>query len=438
MFRNTNIMLLTASVLLSTSVLSPYLSSRVVHDHDIFKKWLRVQRVYKDSNFLTMTKHVNNDDFLPQFRLTFEENFQNLKEARYLLKPLTAGLISEDGYQMQPPMSDMMKDIFTRIYEALEHNPQELIHLLQESGISTPHVEKQETEKHFNFTVEKYKALIRLFFPTNLSLTQDSYLFNVGNRLFEYCFEDATFPHYQQLLMNKQEYPLVRFINTLLWFHLVGDGWKHWHRSCLDALKQEAAQEKKVVYIAGGNDFYQLLKEGIYTIDIVDPFLPSQDRYYAQNWEWLVNGEINDEILCSFDNKKITLKRIKQQKLGTHHIKVGEKLAEIPKALVEWEVYDNENEEVIGKVSIHRRFAQQQDFDINAAVVCSYDEAVYAVQPDILDGWGINPGLFEADQKVYIKQLRKPINKNILMNIKTATMLNYTDVRFINYASDPN
>ena len=437
MLHNAKTRLLIAGALFCASF-GQYLPARVVHDYDIFRKWLRVQRVYEDKDFSTMSTQLN-EKFLTRFKDSLEENFKNLRELRYILEKITAGQVTQTGYHLAPPMHESMQGTLTEVYDSLQNNPQRFVDLLKESGISTPEADKLETSKHFEFTVEKYKAFMRLLFPTKLTLSQDEYLFNVGNRLFEYCFEDATFPHYQQLLMNKKEYPLVRCINTLLWFQLVGDGWKHWHKSCLNGLKQEAVQGKKLVYIAGGNDFYQLLKEGIYNIDIIDPFLPSQNRYYAQNWEWLVNGEIDDEILCSFDSKKITLKRTQQTKLGSHHVKTPEgKLVELSKGKIIWKVYDNNNEEAVGSITIHRRFAQQKDFDPAAAVVCSYDEAIYAVQPEILDGWGINPGLFTADQKIYIKQLRKPINKDVLMNIKAATMLNFTDVRFINYASDPN
>jgi hypothetical protein len=272
-----------------------------------------------------------------------------------------------------------------------------------------------------------------------LELTQDECLFAVGSRLFEYCFEDATYPHYQQLLVSQQDYPLVRFINSTLWYLLVGDGWKHWHDNCLKSLEAEAAAGKTINYIAGGNDFYQMLKRGIYNIRIIDPFLPSQDRYYAENWQWLIQGDINDEIICNFDTHRLVLKRAKHVKKGTMHTKLSTgHIVALPQTETTWEIYKSDEAKSVGNVVIDRKFAEQDDFSPDAAVVCSYDELLYAIVPEVLNGWGINPGKINSQQNIYVKQLRKPVDKNTLMNMRSASMLNYTDVRFINYASDPH
>src|SRR5258708_21754380 len=103
-----------------------------------------------------------------------------------------------------------------------------------------------------------------------------------------------------------------------------------------------------------------------------------------------------------------------------------------------WNVYKR-NSDQVGRVTMLRRPLMQDDFKVahNRSFLMSYQELTHIAMPDILNGWGIDPTLFDDTIKIYVKQLSRPIGKDILYNIRIASMLNVSNLGFINLAPNP-
>ena len=183
-----------AVIVYSSLALHQHIHAKSLYDYNVFEKWIKIQRVYEDSNITTMSQQLD-DAFLSRFKTSFEKEFKNLKDLNHFLKYITGDQISEEGYFIAPPLNNSMKESFKNIYSALQNNPIDFIKLLQNNNFSNEQVNTQEQSAHYDATVEKYKAFMRLLFPTLLDLQQDEFLFAVGNRLFEYCFNEKTFQH---------------------------------------------------------------------------------------------------------------------------------------------------------------------------------------------------------------------------------------------------
>ena len=212
-----------------------------------------------------------------------------------------------------------------------------------------------------------------------------------------------------------------------MWFHLVGEGWKDWHQNCLDALKKEHDQGKRITYLAGGNDMYQLVKHGIYNIDIIDPMLPSQPDYYAEGWLWLIkkNG-LGDKIIFNFDkNTTVIMKRVgyKEFELFDASLSTGDTV-KIRHSKTTWNLYNKKNMKKLGTITIDRRFARQADLVINKnakkALLFSFNEMYFVDAPQSFGGWGIDTSVVKQDTKIFVKQLRKPITKSTWAHLRKA------------------
>lgn len=427
-----------------------YLNPISAHTHqasyNVFKTWIRVQKVFEDRNFIELTNNLSEDIFLKKFKKNFEKTYTLLTKFDAFLPALTGNVVNDYGYQFEQTISPEMYETFYFLYSALESDPAAFIAFLKDNQFATAITNQTEGFDHYDVTINKYKALVNLLCTHPSRQVQEELGHALANRFFEYCFNAQTFSEYQQLLMNTELYPLARFLHGVLWNYLVGSGWKHWHKNTLDTLQERAAQGHKIVYIAGGNDIYQLLKRGIYTIDIIDPFLPSQNAYYAKNWQWFVVGQgksngIGDTISCDFDTKNIVLKRSTFEQGDTFYNKLANNtLVPLQKSITTWLVLDAQTLENLGTITIHRRFTKQEDFDIKPqqTLLMSYDEMIYAAMPEMLDGWGIEPSKFSNDFSLLVKQLRKPVSKEHMCNLRIASLSNFVDLKFINLASNPN
>lgn len=410
---------------------------------EVFKKWSKWQEVYSDANFSEFKKDIN-DAYLKQFRTLYENNFALLYQLTPFFNVFTNGQINENGYQLKLPIDPEFANRIAATYDLFETNVPGFIDYLKQSRFSTALINTEETKTHYDLVINKYKALLRLFVPHLEGYMQDQALFGLANRLFEYCFEAKTFNHYQELLLNAANYPIARFLNAVIWYHLVGDGWKHWHQNCLDAIKERADKGAEVLYIAGGTDVYQLLRQGIYNVRVVDPFLPTQVRYYSEGWLWLVKGAgddggLGDSVSLSFEKRHLVMKRESYTEGDKFSVKgSNNQILDLKKSVTVWKVYDTKNN-LLGTITFERRLVDQNDFvaSANKAILFSYDEAVCVSSPDMLNGWGIDPTKLPDDIIIYIKQLRKPLTKDVLCNMRVISMMNLADLKFINLASDP-
>ncbi len=410
---------------------------------EVFKKWHKVQDVYSDVNFSDYKTAVN-DSFLIKFRKNYENNFALLQQLTPFLHTFTNGQINANGYQLSVPIDKELAANFAAIYDLFQADMPRFIDCLKQGHFASTLMNDEEAKANYDIIINKYKAFTQLLVPHFDGYLKAQALFGFAGRLFEYCFEPKTFDHYQELLLNAENYPIARFLNSAIWHHLVGDGWKHWHQNCLDAIKECSDKGCEVVYIAGGTDIYQLLRNGTYNIRVIDPFLPTQVRYYSEGWLWLIkgagdNGGLGDVVSLSFEKRHITLKREIYSEGEKFFVKgSNNQVLELKKSVTVWKVYDTNNK-TLGTITFERRLVDQSDFAnvTNKVILLSYDEAVCISSPDMLNGWGIDPTSLPDDLPIYIKQLRKPINKDVLCNMRIISMMNLADLKFINLASDP-
>jgi hypothetical protein len=410
---------------------------------EVFKKWNKWQEVYGDVNFSELKKDIN-DSFLTQFRKIYENNFALLCPLTPFLKVFTNGQINENGYQLKLPIDAEFVNKVAVVYDLFETSMPGFIDYLKQSNFATALINGEEIKTHYDLVINKYKAFVQLLVPHLEGYIQAQALFGLANRLFEYCFESKTFNHYQELLQNAANYPIARFLNAAIWYHMVGDGWKHWHQNCLDAVKERADKGCETIYIAGGTDIYQLLRHGVYNIRVIDPFLPTQVRYYSEGWLWLIKGAgddggLGDSVSLSFEKRHIVMKREAYSESDKFFVKgSNNQVLELKKSVTVWKVYDVKNNP-LGVITFERRLVDQSDFAAlaNRTLLFSYDEAVCISSPDMLNGWGIDPTKLSDDVIIYIKQLRKPLTKDVLCNMRVISMMNLADLKFINLASDP-
>lgn len=406
---------------------------------DVFRKWIDCQEVYQDCDFEKKAQQLD-DNFLLAFKENYETNFTQLKNFNNFLSGLSNNQINEDGYQLKPPLDETMKARVGLLYHLIDNNFESFVECLRINGFASQKGADQEMQSTTLDIIEKYKAFIRLLFTDKNKISEDESLFAVGNRLFEGCFGAQTAPIYQSLLANQTDYPIARFFNSIIWHHLVGEGWKHWHENCLSDLKKEANAGKEIVYIAGGSDILALLKKDIYSIRVIDPFLPTQTRFYSEGWDFLIKGLIGDEIRFGHDCNQIIMRRAMHQELGRFQTKLSNgTLQELAHTHTTWNIVDK-NEQTLGSVILERRLTTQSDFvsHSNRALIMSYDEATYVAMPDSLNGWGIDVTQFDDSFTLFVKQLRAPIGKAELCNLRLAGLLNVANLKFINFGSDPS
>lgn len=409
------------------------------HETEVFGKWLAWQQIYYDRNIAALKNELN-DTFLKNFKNQYEKNLVNLKPLATLLSAISENQIQKDSFHLHPPMTMGMQSNLGLLYEKLEHNVETFVTYLVENGMASSEINDFEQKNHYDQTIEKYKAFNRLLFAQDDLYKENEYLIALANRLFEYCYDSKTFAHYQTLLTTYKHYPVARYLNASIWHILVGDGWKHWHDHTLQALKAHAQNGSEIVYIAGGTDFYHLLREGIYNITIIDPFLPTQSRFYSEGWEFLISeNSLDSEIRFGPACKSIKMKCVDCKIGEPFYAKLSNgNVLTMKKNVITWHVFDRDGQQ-IGHVIINRRPVVQDDFVVheNKSFIMSYDEMIFIALPDMLNGWGIDPTKLSDALQINIKQLRKSVDRNILCNIRIGSMINLTDLRFINLASDP-
>ncbi len=414
-------------------------SAHVTHEPlELFEKWIKIQHTISDRNLNDLSSTLD-DGYLSRFRKNYQEAIPTLQSLASLLNTTTGGAINADGHMLCPPLNDAMKERLSFFFSAWEEQPARMVDYLRSINFTDP-TETTDKTGNFNITVEKYKALTKLFISAPSDRQEEECSIALANRLAEYCYSNETFPHYQRTLLNAQDHSIARMLHTILWYNLIGNGWKLWHENCLQSLKQEADKGKRIKYIAGGNDIYTLLSRGIYNITVIDPFLPSQARYYANGWEWLLSGSIGDEIIGMFGTQELKMVRTEFSEQDPFIAKTGGQFQALKKLRTTWTVSDAPSSKALGTVVFERRFASRTDLVPSAdhVFLMSYDEFIYLGLPSLLDGWNITPGSLSPDFTCYIKQLRKPANRDFLNNLRIASMNNYADLKFINLASDPN
>jgi hypothetical protein len=404
--------------------------------NEIFAKWIEWQMIMPDKDLTTMTEHLDG----AQMKQVYVSAINNLAPLTPVLERLTAAHINADGFVLRSPLADSIKQNFGAMHELMEHDMPGFIALLRDMPFCTPaDAIEESTSTDSTKIIERYNALFRLLFAHPNQAEAQKYLFTVANRFFEYCFETKSFPIFERFMMNVKDQPLGRMLYSVAWFNLAGNGWKHWHEKSLQSLKAKADAGKTIKYIAGGSDILQMLRAGVYNIKNIDPQLPSQPVYYANGWEFLVrsaaeDGGIGDKIVIPMMDRTLIMERTSFRVTGeTFKARLNnESIIEIPRSITTWTISD-ENGEKLGQYQLDRRFCVQQDFKPadDEQLLMSFNELYFISLPQFLNGWMIEPNQFPEDLEIVIKQLRKPVSRDMVFNMRIASLLNATDFKFI-------
>ncbi len=372
----------------------------------VFAQWLDAKSAYFQhciADSTLMTKRVGS------MQLKLSKSMLPLKEP--LLK--LAGTV--DGRLDKSKLNSVRQLTASSILEFL--------HTLEDADFATKERNEQDERDNFNVTLHRYTGLFKTLFgdETKQSIEHE---FAVANNFVEFCFNSQSFPHVQEILLFDDAKPLGRLLYVGMWKTLAGSGWKYWHLDTLNRLRSLSEQGRTIVYIAGGSDIYQLLVHGVYNIRVIDPQLHgSQPNYYADEWEWLVRGKgpninIGDELHLQVQDKKIVARRAHaiEGKRFSVVMDAGEELRPQSGTVV-WDIFENDVHK--GVLTFERRFAGQDDFVAkeNEELLMSFNELFFIASPEEQDGWPIDPHKLPDNFKIHVKQLRRPMTKQMIENM---------------------
>lgn len=407
----------------------------------IFNRWIDVNSSYFQHTFRDVDIATMAQDLDAERRKLFNERFFAYHDkinsfGKFFVKtgthPSLAMTLQENN---EFPL--VAKRELTTIFKLLQNNIAGFVAYLKKCGFESEELNKKEAATYFNDVIEQHKGLMSVLFARADSVLENEYLFTVANHFFEFCFLSPTWKTFNVLLRTSQDYPIVRLLYSTIWYNLAGNGWKEWHYNTLQALQKKCLQPGTyVTYIAGGSDLYQLLNHEIYTINIIDPMLPSQPQYYSEGWAWLIRGNgddggINDELTVNTSHKKLVLKRVAYQEHGSFTATLStNEVKEIPQSVTTWNVYDQEAGQKLGAVTFDRRFCRQSDFNHKPGqfLLMSFNELYFATTTEP-DNWGINPELFPKDFTLFVKQLRRPVTKEIVNHMRQADRSSFSFIK---------
>jgi len=404
---------------------------------DVFGRWITTQYVFKD-RALTSMKDVlhDNDSYSTAVKQKYGQHAALLAPLNHMIEAIFATEIKNK--QLDIVLDNNITRNLGYIYELLEHDIPGFVDFLRHHGLESEHVNQDDKNVNFHDVIKKYCWFMQLLFACDSSL-ETEYLFSCANRFFEFFFRPDTWNYSKKLLTDPVLFPIARVFYSIIWFYLSGQGWKHWNGACLDALKKEHDAGKKIIYIASGTDIYQLFKHKIYNIESIDPLLPSQPKFYADGWSWLIREDgIGDKITIKFDERELELKRVEFRVYGTFRAKLHTGLEEdVQKNMTRWAIYDKKSGKQLGNWVIHRRFATQDDFimDKNKALLVSFNELYFITTSNPVKNWGIDPELFQDNFSIYVKQLRAPVTKQMGLNMQAADV---SELGFIALGSQIN
>lgn len=403
-------------------------------EEEVFQKWQEWQQCYEHPALTTMTQKTV-APYWDSFRSAYEKVAPQVKDSLGFLSWLTHGGIAQSGHVAATADQQAQKNI-VRLFDLLENDMGGFLQLLQQHHFYNELQNKREAEVHFQEVIDKDVAFIKLLFAQPDMHRRNEYLFTYANHLFEYCFSPKTWPNFKRMLNNRSYDPLNRFIYATLWYYLVSDGWHNWSKECLAALRECAQRGQDIVYIAGGSDVYHLLKNGIYNVTVIDPQLPSQDTYYTNDWEWLVKGSgvqggVGDRFTVQTAQGLLTVERVSYEEKGSFEAELSTgQVAQLPQSVTRWNVYDDQHV-YRGRLLFERRYCQHDDLlpKIHRTLLFSYNELYYAALGKELEGWDVRPQKLPASFTTYVKQLRRPVGKQVLAYMRACESSQFTFIR---------
>jgi hypothetical protein len=457
-------------------------SGRVKPAHEAFGYLVKKQQIF---DTLPITKIA--DDIEGHVHFVFEK-YKNEKSYTSVLETLlkSFGYTGDFSNPQAIVLPENVKTKLKQFYSDLDHNVPEFIETLKMLGFANAAINEQEEKMYESGNskdlVDRYKIFMHLLLAQKDEIKELEYFFTVGRNFFNYCYGE-TGPQFVELLKDKANHSIGRLLYSVLWWALSGTGWRYWQLQTLKALKEEVDKGKEVIYIAGGNDLYHMVKRGIYNITIVDPELPTQPKYYTRDWEWLVkgigdDGGLGDEIIFFLrdEKKKIIMRRayFKEGDSFVSRLAEGEQIT-IRKSVTKWEIYEEpltaeaycystldgkpavapvaQVEESgigaffkkvwnnvtsffrrpLGVITFDRRLVKQDDFTDapNKVVLMSFNEIFYIALKD----WGVDPEKIDPKLHIQCKQLGYMLTKKDLVNVSEAFK---TDFHFIRLGSCVN
>ncbi len=398
----------------------------------VFNRWIdkndaHFQRVYRDINLESMMQGLDAGR-----RKLFNERFFTYRDklnsfGKFFTKTKTHPSLAMNVQENDEFTAQAKRELAT-VFGLMQNDVAGFISYLKKAGFEDEELNKKEAAAYYYDVIDQHKGLMSVLFARADSVLENECLFTVANHFFEFCFSSPTWKNFNSILKTTKDYPIARLIYSTMWYNLAGNGWKDWHKSTLITLQEKCRQPGQyVTYIAGGSDIYQLLDHEIYTINIIDPMLPSQPQYYSEGWDWLVRGAgadggINDELSVKTKHKNLILRResYKEQGAFSAYLSTNEQ-KEIPKSLTVWSVCDKESGQKIGVIRFDRRFCKQADFETKPGqnLLVSFNE-LYFITTFEDDNWGINPKKFSDDFTMFVKQLRRPVNKEVACHLRQA------------------
>lgn len=423
--------LLAAALLAFTSTVA---SAAVVKDAaEVFKRWIMIQQIIPDCSFQDLNQSIN-EQFTQDFRASYEMQLQLLKKQAPFLANLTGGCITEHGYQISSPLNNRFVQNLQTAYYLADNDIASLITFFDTLGLFQVAKDKKGTDG----LVEQFNAATQLLFSGQNETHKTELMFNLANRYAEWAFGDSFAENVQRMMVDSSQHQTLRYLYAVIWQKLAGFGWKNWHQNSLNNLAQEAAQGKTVVYIAGGSDIFQLIKNGVYNIINIDPQLPTQPTYYTNDWEYLLLGNVEDRIVFNDKDTKLIMVRRSFKRTGKQfqaNLSNNQSVV-IDESETEWDIF-NADLKKVGNYTLKRRFCNQNDFALkpNEVMLMSFNELYYICLPVTMGGWGIDVASLPPSFQIYIKQLRNPVSRSMITNMHMATLLNAIDLGYIGLGS---
>jgi hypothetical protein len=417
------------------------LKSEKRYAEDVFEKFIDVQYILPDVCLTDMNNYITEYNFKDLY-LRFTNNVSYIRTLIQFYNIPTNDVLEK--IFIQPLiLENELRNRCATLLEMMESDFSAFVKHLIDVGFSEAVVDFEEHMLSKNIAAENYVLLMQTLLFQQDFFKMAKFFLSAGNRFFEYCFYENTFADYKNLLLHKNLHSIGKFLHAVIWKYLVSIGWKWWHKDCLDSIKKQCDDGAQLIYIAGGCDIYSLIKHGIYNIKIVDPFLPSQAHFYVNGWKWLIVGDgkrygIGDEIEFIFDDKRIIMERINYKVMGRSFPKLSTgHIVECLESETVWKVY-NEHKIELGQVIFDKRFCSQSDFVFgpDKVVVMSTTEMISSIDVEENNGWGIDVQKLDSHFEMHVKQLRKPINTNVLKHVRFACE-NQKRLRFIMLASNP-
>ncbi|MBX9830907.1 hypothetical protein K2X40_03035 [Candidatus Babeliales bacterium] len=410
-------------------------------ESEVFGDLFATQHSYADRNLETMATLLDNA-FVHAFEHQCECHAVTLNSAY----PFITTLSDQEGVPFDRPIKPAFYNNLCTLYTYLEQKNPALISLLSNLDMSTPESLSLEYGGHgAGLAVEKYSILLDMLFAQELPQERFAYSLAAANRIFELCFNPETFNACYHLHLDAINYSIARFLYVAMWKHFALESWESWHLDCLNQLKQAAQENKKIVYIGGGYDIYQLLRSGIYSFSIIDSFTSPHNKTYPANATWLLESEevgngIGDTLTFEWDNEIIILERKSFNITNTFSLQQSQtNILEIPASITTWTV-KNAAQKELGLIKFIRRPLCSSDFDYkkNTLILMSFSDFFHTVIPDFLGGYGVDVKSLAPEFFIMIKQLRAPATKDMMLNIRVATLLNLSDLQFISLGNSGN